>query len=49
MPFDLSLHNLLPFKDKLTILKERDIFIINMKYHDSNSSYHKISLDPYIV
>ena len=41
MPYDLSLQNLLPFKDSLTIFKERDIFIVNMNIRDSSSSYRE--------
>ena len=55
MPYDLSLQNLPPFKNDLTIFKERNIFIVNMNFRDSNSSYRekmnycKISLDPSTV
>ena len=41
MPYDLSLQNLLPFKYNLMIIKERDIFVVNMNFHDSNSSYRE--------
>ena len=41
MPYDLSLQNLLPFKDDLTIFKERDIYIVNMNFGDSISSYRE--------
>ena len=41
MPYDLLLQNLPPFKDDLTIFKERNIFIVNMNFRDSNSSYRE--------
>ena len=41
MPYDLSIQNLLPFKDNLTISKERNILKVNMNFHDSNSSYRE--------
>ena len=41
MPYDFSLQKLLPFKDNLTIFKESNIFIVNMNFHDSNSSYRE--------
>ena len=40
MPYTLSLKNVLPCRDNLTIFKEWDISIVNMNFHDSSSSYN---------
>ena len=41
MPYDVSLRNLLPFKDDLRISLRKEIFIVNMNFHDSKSSFCK--------